>query len=115
MRRRTDRARGLVVAMMARVPSPRWWACRRTARLLQAVLDDDPAAVVSLAELDRLTAHLSGCRDCHRLAEDHRRLAASLQRLARRHAPDPAAVQRLRALASRLSVEPPKTISEEYR
>lgn len=101
--------------MTAMVMVLRWWACRRTARQIQAVLDDDPAARVPLAELDRLIAHLSGCLDCCLLAEDYRRLAASLDRLARRHAPDPAAGQRLRALASRLSTEPiPERILEEY-
>jgi hypothetical protein len=116
MRWRTVRVRRRAGAMTAMVPGLRWWACRRTARRLQAVLDDDPAAVVPLAELDRLIAHLSSCRDCGRLAEDYRRLTASLERLGRRHAPEPAAVQRLRALVSRLSTEPPlEQIAEEYR
>jgi hypothetical protein len=105
--------------MAAMTPGLRWWVCRRTARRLQDVLDDDPAAVVPLAQLDRLIAHLSACRDCGLLAQDYRRLAASLERLARHRAPDPAAVQRLCALASRLvgesqEVASPKAISEEH-
>lgn len=115
MRWRAVWARHRAAPMTAMVPGLRWWACRRTARQLRVVLDDDPAAVVPLAELDRLIAHLTCCPGCRLLAEDYRRLAASLRRIAECRAPDPAAVKRLRAAVARLGCEPTtERITEEY-
>lgn len=80
-----------------------WWAARH----LDRWLDDGRSGPLTADEATRLERHLSVCDRCARSAADRARVDAALARLARRDAPDPAAVARLSAVAARLRAHPP--------
>lgn len=77
------------------------WASRR----LQRYLDADPAASLTDAEVTRLQEHVSMCQACQQAVAEYRSLASLLTRLRPLAAPDPRAVDRVRALAARATGE----------
>jgi anti-sigma factor RsiW len=75
--------------------------CRRTARNLQRFLDRDPSAPLSEEDRRRVAAHLDECEKCAAISAEYQALHASLQHLGSALAPDPQAVERVRAAVDR--------------
>ncbi len=75
--------------------------CLWGGRRLHRYLDADPSAPLTESDVVRLEAHLAVCARCGPAYADLRRVKQALGRW--QHAPDPAAVLRLRTLVDNLS------------
>ena len=75
-----------------------WWAARR----LDRYIDADPSAQLSTAEVQRLQRHAATCRRCAAELAERQRVHASLRRFGTRDLTEPAALERLDAVAAQL-------------
>ncbi len=75
-----------------------WWAARR----LDRYIDADPSARLSTTEVRRLERHAATCRRCAADLAERQRVHESLRRVGTRRITDPAALERLDAVAAQL-------------
>jgi len=79
--------------------------CHWSARRIGRYLDNDPAAPLTPAEVQRLEDHLAVCEKCSGVTREHRALHQALSRWSQQRLPDEAALARLHATLDRVTAE----------